>query len=113
MSLIIAAWLLRVRALAPLPMAGNARSGEPPSPSSRFCDGAEVSLITARACFQSRPGSDGLESTLAVITHSGPVCDQSGALHYLQGSVNKDLMQRTRRILGTSVLLHSQEQVHL
>lgn len=68
----------------------------------RFCDGAQVSLITAHACFQSRLGSDGSESTLAVITRSGLLCDQSGALHYLQGSVNKDLMQRTRCILGTT-----------
>ena len=77
----------------------SAQRGELRSPSSRFCDGAEVSLITARACLQTRPGSDGLESTLTVITRSGLVCDQSGALRYLQGSVNKDLMLRMRWIL--------------
>lgn len=87
---------------------GSAQRGELLSPSSRFCDSADVSLITVHACLQTRPGSEGLESTLTVITYSGLVCDQSGALHYLQGSVNKDLMQRMRCILGTTVLLHSQ-----
>lgn len=102
-SLIITAWLLRVRAAD-----GSAQRGERRSPSSRFCDSAEVSLITAHACLQTRPGSDGLERTLTVIAYIGLVCDQSGALHYLQGSVNKDLMQRMRCILGTTVVLHSQ-----
>lgn len=88
---------------------GSAPRRELWSPTSRFCDGAEVALITAHACLQTRPGSDGLESTLTVITYSGLVCDQSGALHYLQGSVNKDLMQRKGCILGTTVLLHSQK----
>lgn len=60
--------------ICPAPSAMAELKGEAPfPPPPDFCDGAEVSLITAHARFQSRPGSDGLESTPTIITYSGLV----------------------------------------
>lgn len=58
-----------------------------------FSSGTKNSLITVHAQLQMRLGSDRLENRLSIITCSGLVCDQSVALHYPDGSVNKVLMQ--------------------
>ena len=60
-------------------------------------NGTEVSLITVHAHLQMSLGSDRLESWLRIITCSGlVVCDQSMALRYPEGSVNKVPMQWMR-----------------
>lgn len=61
----------------------------------------EFSLINVHAYLWMSLGSDRLESGLRIITSSGLVCDQSMALHYLEGSVNKALMQWMRILYST------------
>ena len=79
-------------------MEGTDRS-PPPHTHTFFCNGIEVSLITVHARLQMSLGSDRLESRPKIITCSGLVRDQSSmALRYLEGSVNKVLMQWMRRL---------------
>lgn len=77
---------------------GGRRAIEAPlSPPFFSHNSTEVSLITVHAHLQMSLGSDRLESWLRIITCSGlVVCDQSMALRYPEGSVNKVPMQWMR-----------------
>lgn len=62
--------------------------------------GTNISLITVHAHLQMSLGSDRLESGLRVIACSRLLCDQSVALRYPQGFVNKVLMAWTGTLLS-------------
>lgn len=77
----------------------------PPPPTPHFPSflavALEFSLINAHAYLWMSLGSDRLERGLRIITSSGLVYDQTVALHYLEGSVNKALMPWMRILYST------------